>query len=225
MVVVGVVDAVDVVELELELLVLPLEVVGAAVVGEAVVGAGGGGGIVAPAGRQIDRPGYSGVDTVAPLTASTSASGAPEPSAMRIQKSPAATSYSSAHSSTASASTAAVFGVLSAVVVGSATTVASATGGVAPELGAVVASAVSGAAATGWSAGWSPLAGRGRSTVIDAVRTASPSSDVKPITTGTSSVRTTASPPRRANNGSTPDRGGSAGAVSQASSQSVAGSS
>jgi hypothetical protein len=93
-VVVGVVDAVDGVELELELelLVLLPEVVGAAVVGTAVVGAGGGGGIVAPAGRQIERPGYSGVDTVAPLTASTSASAEPEPSAMRIQKSPLTTS-------------------------------------------------------------------------------------------------------------------------------------
>ena len=58
-VVVGVVDAVDVLEAVRELVVL-VEVtglVGEAVVGEAVVGAGGGGGIMAPAGRQIDRPG------------------------------------------------------------------------------------------------------------------------------------------------------------------------
>ncbi len=196
-------------------------------VGAAVVGVGGGGGSAAPSGRQIEPPGYSGVDTFASLTASTSASVAPEPSAMRIQKSPTTTSYSSAQSSTASASTAGVVAGVSAtaaVVVGSTSTVASATDDDAPAAGVLGATGAD-AVAIGCSVGWSPLAAARTSTVIDDVRTASPSSEVKPITTGTNRVRTTASPPRRANRGSTPARGGSCGAVSQASSQSVCASS
>ena len=58
--------------------------VGGAVLGGAV-GVVGGDGSVAPAGRQMSSPGYSGVSTVARLTCSSFAKVMPAASATRIQ--------------------------------------------------------------------------------------------------------------------------------------------
>jgi len=62
--------------------VVGLSVVGGAVV---VVAADVGSGVAAPAGRQIDRPGYSGVFDVAPFAPSRSATSTPARLAMPSQ--------------------------------------------------------------------------------------------------------------------------------------------